>query len=706
MFGGETHHVELGEPVDVLEGECLGLAVFVCVHDGEVGVRQLFYPVVGSDVQPAVLASCDVGHEQVTGLLGGDVSEGRQYPHLFEFLHCLVVMGVPVGVMEDEAQPVVRPAVIQCDRVPVGEGHLFGIRVADEFLQFAFEVGDEQLRPAPCQGVPLLLGEVVERDGPGEVAVDEFPLLVVDDLPVVERQGLHLRRLHELLQVLRVGHPLAFVRILGLFRLFLVQFADHPHGIVDDRDAVGQVKAFYRVFLVLVGDYPECSLVIHPDGVDDDVPPLFRVGDMVERGHRVVDVQLVGLHVHHHRRQFQFFSRQPLLHFLDVVGHMVEDVGLPAVWQVIVVVVRRRAVRVVAMQGELAAFEFDGLPVGQVHSPDAVVAHHLSERFVGHLHLALADAHLFFEQVVDFVEQVGLVRLGDVVGGEGVPFGVRDPEVVVLDVEGRDLVGVARLLPSSEPHGEVAVRLQRRLVDIRRLHVLQQLHPRLEHMGGLERLLQVRLLDVGSLLRQGDVVLPAVVVEVVDAQLAVLEVDLPVFSNAQSHLRERGDEVHELLVLHECEELLSHLGEGRLHPFAVLPDEQLLGAVLDGLVGHLVEVVAVDVVGDVGLALFGDEVGVVTRLVLRHGGDGHRLAFCEPDGHRLLQGDAVGVQLLQEGLHLHVTVQRRGVLDALEEDVHLLVEIPFRQVVGDELRLLAALGHVVPPELQLSVFQA
>ena len=94
------------------------------------------------------------------------------------------------------------------------------------------------------------------------------------------------------------------------------------------------------------------------------------------------------------------------------------------------------------------------------------------------------------------------------------------------------------------------------------------------------------------------------------------------------------------------------------------------------------------------------------QLVLRHGGDGHRPAFCEPDGHRLLQGDAVGVQLLQEGLHLHVTVQRRGVLDALEEDVHLLVEIPFRQVVGDELRLLAALGHVVPPELQLSVFQA
>ena len=225
-------------------------------------------------------------------------------------------------------------------------------------------------------------------------------------------------------------------------------------------------------------------------------------------------------------------------------------------------------------------------------------------------------------------------------------------------------------------------------------------------MGGLERLLQVRLLDVGSLLRQGDVVLPAVVVEVVDAQLAVLEVDLAVLSNAQSHFRERGDEVHELLVLHECEELLSHLGEGRLHPFAVLPDEQLLGTVLNGLVGHLVEVVAVDVVGDVGLALVGDEVGVVPRLVLRHGGDGHRLAFCELDGHRLLQGDSVGVQLLQKGLHLHVTVQGRGVLDALEEDVHLLVEIPFRQVVGDELRLSAALGHVVPPELQLSVVQA
>ena len=195
-------------------------------------------------------------------------------------------------------------------------------------------------------------------------------------------------------------------------------------------------------------------------------------------------------------------------------------------------------------------------------------------------------------------------------------------------------------------------------------------------------------------------------VEVVDVQLAVFEVDLPVFSNAQSHFRERGDEVHELLVLHECEELLSHLGEGWFHPFAVLPDEQLLGAVLDGLVGHLVEVAAVDVVGDVGLALVGDEVGVVPRLVLRHGGDGHRLAFCEPDGHRLLQGDAVGVQLLQEGLHLHVTMQCRGVLDALEEDVHLLVEIPFRQVVGDELRLSAALGHVVPPELQLSVFQS
>ena len=111
---------------------------------------------------------------------------------------------------------------------------------------------------------------------------------------------------------------------------------------------------------------------------------------------------------------------------------------------------------------------------------------------------------------------------------------------------------------------------------------------------------------MGSLLRQGDVVLPAVVVEVVDAQLSVLEVDLPVFSNAQSHLRERGDKAHEFLVLHECEELLSHLGEGRLHPFAVLPDEQLLGAVLDGLVGHLVEVVAVDVEGNVGLALFGD----------------------------------------------------------------------------------------------------
>ena len=657
MLDGEVHHVELGEPVDVLERERLSPFVLVDAHEGEVGVWQPFYPVVGGEVQPVVLPVGDMGHEEVMRLLCGDVRECCQHPYLFEFVHFVVVLGVAVGIMEDEPELVVRLGVVEPCRVPVGEGHLFVFRALHESLQLALEVGDELFRRAPRQRVALLLREVAERDGSCEVFVDEHSLVVVDDLPVVEPQRLDLGRLHELQQVLWVCHPPAFVRVQGLFFLFLLQFGDHAHGVVDDRDLVGHVKALHRVLAVLVGDHFQCALVVHPYGVDDDVTSLLGVGDMVERGHRVVDGQPVGLHVHHHRRQFHFFRRQVLLHFLDVLRHMVEDPGLLSVGQCVVVDVRGRRVFVVPMYGEFPSLQFYGVPPGEFHLLDAVFAHHLPEFLVCHLHprfledavdgllcepvaflpghllegdvhhvgaldggdvgqpvvrvlhdLVIVgqgyrvelsfvhegeefcpkvrlvfvralfwelsgfvhfDARLAFEQVVDPVEQEDLVIRDDVVGREGVPLGVRDAEVVFLNLNGGDLVGVARLLPSFEPHGEVGVRHQRRLVDVGRLHVVQQPHPRLEHMGRLQCLLEVRHLDVRPLLGQRDVILPAVGVELVDAQFPVLEVDLPLVSHAELHLREGGDEVHEFLVLHEFEELPSHLRQFRFHPFAV-----------------------------------------------------------------------------------------------------------------------------------------
>ena len=100
-------------------------------------------------------------------------------------------------------------------------------------------------------------------------------------------------------------------------------------------------------------------------------------------------------------------------------------------------------------------------------------------------------------------------------------------------------------------------------------------------------------------------------------------------------------------------------------------------AILDGLVHRLVEVLAVDVEGDERLSLFGDEVGVVTVVVLRHRRDGRHAAFAELHCHRLLQRDAVAVQLFQQVAQQHVAAQCRGRLDTLPQDVHLLVVFPF-----------------------------
>ena len=66
-----------------------------------------------------------------------------------------------------------------------------------------------------------------------------------------------------------------------------------------------------------------------------------------------------------------------------------------------------------------------------------------------------------------------------------------------------------------------------------------------------------------------------------------------------------------------------------------LLSKQLLGAIFNGFIDDLVEIVAVDVVGDIGFSLARDKVGVVSWFFLCHGVDGHCLAFCEPDGYRL-----------------------------------------------------------------------